>query len=250
MRSFFFILLFLPAISQAYFGSVSPSMRVYPDGGTIEAEYGTEWPWWDEKNDKEFWRYGFFQLRMSAAIHGAVETNFSIFPISFVRLNFGVGGVYRFFNSKEFNCTTYLCQGFLTKNRIGLQFALSFGDEGEYFLIPSYNMIFVSHPQTTKMIVDETELIVAAAGGDTLDNVSVFIGKKTSKETVIGLYVKQSQYRQSFSRNEAQYLVGKLDWRDTSVSFAVGRYNSDFHVPGLSISAAYEWKWGKTLSFF
>jgi hypothetical protein len=250
MKFLFFLLLFLPTLCQASFASISPSMRIYPDGGTLEAEYGEEWPWWDEKNDKEFWRYGFYQLRMNAAVHGATELSFSAYPISFVRLTLGVGGVYRFYNTENFNCTTNICQGFLSKNRLGVQFALAFGDDGEYFLIPSYNMVFVSHPQTNRRIVDETELILAAAGGDTLDNVSIFMGKQIRRGTIMGVYIKQSQYRQALTRNEAQYFVTRFDWQDTSLNFAIGRYASDFHVPGLGVSASYEWKWGKSLSFF
>jgi len=189
-------------------------------------------------------------LKAKGAAHGLVDLTLSTYPISFVKIDLSVGGTYRYYNTSGFDCLQNICQGFLARTGFGFSFILSFGDQDEFILVPGYKSTAVSHGQTNKRIVDETEYLIASAGGDTLDQSSLFFGKTLRKGNVLGLYLKQSQYRNSQKQNEMQLIVMSWDWKKTAMNFGVGRYASDYHAPGFTLTAEYEWKWSESLALF
>lgn len=249
-----FLLFFVISLSSiqahAYYTSLVPSVRIYPVGGSIEGMLGKDWYLYDQRNPKEFWKFGLISLQVKAASHGLIDTSLSVYPISFIKIFLGLGGTYRYYNSSSMDCTQNICQGFFSRTRFGFSFLFSFGEQSEYLILPKFQSIAVSHSQTNRRLVDETELLTAAAGGDTLNQVTLFMGNILKKGNILGFYMKQSQYQNSQKQNEMQLIVMNWDWKQTSLIFGIGRYASDFHVPGITATAEYTWKWGNGLSLF
>lgn len=232
------------------YSKLSPSLRAYPVGATIEAMVGQDWYLYDDRNQNEFWKFGLITWKTKAAMHGLLDSTVSVYPISFFKIYFGVGGTYRYYNSTGMDCTANLCQGFLTRTSLGFSFAFNFGEQDEFMVVPNFKSMALSHPQSNKRFVDESEFLVGAAGGDTMDQASLFVGKTLRRGNILGLYLKQSQFRNTLKQNEMQLIVMNWDWKATALSVGLGRYSSDFHAPGITGTIEYDWKWSEGLSLF
>jgi hypothetical protein len=229
--------------------AVGPSFRGYPLSGDLTMSIKQEGLLFDRRTEADPLTYGLWQIKALASAAGVVEASASLYPVSYVRLTAGIGGTARYYNPPSLNCTYLNCQGFLQKNRLGFGFIIATGENKEWIVLPEYNLLQVTSAQTQLPNADETELIIANPAGDTLDQYSIIFGKKTEAK-VVGLLIRESQYRSSGQHNEMQALISKSTWRDTSLVFGAGRYASDLNVPGFTAFFTYEWRWGYSQALF
>ena len=247
------VILFIGFLStestQAMQATVTPAFRGYPMYGYLTGTINQEGILWDHRTESDPYQYSLWQFSIMGDVNGAVELAANYYPISFLRFTGALGGAYRYFNSTAFNCSVVYCSGFLTRNRLGVGFLIVTGENKEWSIIPEYNLIFVSSGQTQNANGDEQELLIASAPNDTLDRYQVKVWKKFENQ-YYGLLARRAEFRGTGLHNELQAVVSKTIWRDTTFEFGAGRYASDLYVPGFTVFASYEWRWGYTQSLF
>jgi len=226
-----------------------PIARSYPTSGSIEVQARDEILLWDQR-DQAKWRFGFIQPRLLVAAHGVLEGGLYLYPVSILELGTSYSTVSRFYKTKPFDCDANVCGGIVQRHRFTSRLALAQEFSSFRLLeLASYHRVRVSSGDNSKPLVDESEVLLAQPGGDTVEASSLMVGAQKGDQ-VLGVYVKKGRMLDSRMENESQYLMYKQKLRDFSVAAAVGRYASDFHEPGLSVIASMVWNWGESISLF
>jgi hypothetical protein len=233
----------------AWDSTVTPKYRFYPMTASISASISKENILWDARNVKQPWNYGMYRLTLNGGAEGSFEGTVTYYPVSIVKIFAGVGGTYRYYNIPTFNCDLVTCDGFVQRSHLGFSFAMAFGEEMNWILIPTYEQFSLSTSNSSKPIADEAENILAAANSDTFDSVSLLAGQKRGI-SLYGLYIRQGRFRNSCQFNEIQAAIVKSEWRETSFLFGLGRYASSYYTPGITFFISYEWRWGKSQALF
>ena len=235
--------------AQALYTSFGPWVKFYPVQGDLFASAAKEYFLYDKRKEEQPWNYGIWQLQGLASAAGRAEVNLIFYPISFFKLTVGYDGFYRYYQNPVLNCSKLACLGFAQKLKMSGAALLTFGEDNEYAAIPEYVTEVVSVPGNTRSIGDETENIIAAANGDTLDVGQFTLSRKRGRRT-LALSVRHAQYRYSGQSNDCDMLFVNTRWRDSELSIGAGYYSSTVTVSGVTAYAGLTWFWGPTLSQF
>jgi hypothetical protein len=229
--------------------SLMPIARSYPTSGSIEAQARDEILLWDQR-DQAKWRFGFLQPRLLVAAHGVLEGGLYLYPVSILELGASYSTTSRFYKTKPFDCDANVCGGIVQRHRFSSRLALA-QDLSTFRLLEmvAYHRTRISSGDNSKPLVDESEVLLAQPGSDTVESTSFMLaGQKDDR--VAGVYMKKGRMLDSHAENESQYLMLKQKLQNFSVAGAVGRYASDYHDPSLSVIASVVWNWGESISLF
>lgn len=250
MKFFFLLLVILGSqMASAMDVAVSAAGRSYPTSGSAEVVTRHEFLLWDQREDA-MWKFGFIQPKLTAGTHGFAEAGLNFYPISILELGAGYSTTSRFYETKPFDCKDNVCKGIVQKHRLTARLV---GAVGDFMAILTAHRIRISEKDDSKPLVDETEVLLAYPGSDTLEAYSLLAGmKKGGQESsdTFGIYLKQGRYIEARTKNESQYLVYRKQDGAWSYAGGLGRYASDFSDPGFSAYATVIWTWGKSISLF
>lgn len=239
------LLLLMTSMAHGLDLSIAPAVRTYPTSGSAEIVARHEFLLWDQRDDA-MWKFGFIQPKLSLGTHGLAEAGLNFYPISILELGAGYATTSRFYETKPFDCAQNVCKGIVQKHRLTARLV---GAVGNFIAILTAHRIRISEKDDSKPLVDETEVLLANPGSDTLEAYSLLAGMKQENDTY-GIYLKQGRYLEARTENQSQYIVYRRQDGVWSYLGGVGRYASDFHDPGFSAYASVVWTWGKSISLF
>lgn len=223
--------------------SVSPGVRTYPLGGSVELAGKYENLFWDKRREDNKWMYSYWQARAAVASHGLLEASLSYFPISFVELSYASSMTERYYSTRGFDCDLLVCRGNLGRDRATVKVTLG---AGSWFVQTSYQKTTARHSDDSKPLVDEVEYLALTAGGDDLETSSFVIGEKT-EHIALALLHRQTLALGSGDNNQMQAVVLRVLERPEYWTYGLGRYFSTRHDAGLTAFMAYQWTWGGSL---
>lgn len=246
---FVFISQFAPLARAEVQYSLTPGVRSYPFGGSLEASAKYDHLLWDRRDDQTLgagprWKYSFAQLRAAAASQGTVEVSASYFPISFFEIFAAKSFTDRYFQNSKFDCDVLLCKGRLWREKAG--FRLSLGYEYWFGLLSAVKTR-AEQADKSRPAYDEVEYLVLNAAGDDLETGIIALGQKT-EHLAVSLLHRQSRAIQSGENNQMQAIVIRVMERPEFWTYGLGRYFSSRNDPGLTFFFAYQINFGESLA--
>lgn len=249
------IILFLSVGAQAYELGLGIAGRSYVRGLSAEVSLKEEQLIWGEKTtSSEDWKYGFVQAQAAAATHGQVSAGLSLFPISFIEMNYKQSWTQRYSASSVFGCGTNQCFGSVVRKIYTGRMALAYKAVIVFY---STSSSFLAETNGAEPIVDELENLLINPAGDIGVTRTLLLGMRGGEQAQYtwGLLYRDFEYQHSRVKNEMFSLVFR---KKTSEAESVkgqwfvtaGTYRSTFSNEGLSLGLGRSWQWGESLSLF
>lgn len=233
----------------AYQTSVTALARSYPFSGNLEAQIKQDNLLWDQRQDGKF-MFGYWQPRILLAAAGTAEAGINLYPISVLELSASSGMTSRYYKVKKFDCDLQICNGVVSREKIGARIIL--GKEFEFgtvLAVPSYQTVKSRHSDDAKPLADEQEQIITKNGGDQAEITSVMLGLKQDDE-VIGLVHRYAHMKDAKTSSESQYLIYRFKMNEIGYTVGLGQYKSDLNDKGFSAIFALQWLNGESIGLF
>lgn len=241
------ILLFRADAAHAINYGIELGARSYVRGASARFQVAHDSLFWGKKTDPKDWKFGLLQAQAGVATHGQLDAAISLFPISFLEINYQKKWTQRFSAPSNFDCIAIQCYGPIERDVAQMRIALAYE---KLVSILSYSRQWTKVRNTNESVFDDLENILMLQNSDAAEIKSAFLGLNMMNEDnlVLGLAARSFEYEASKVKNE---LVGlavtrDLKWEDKKFKIfgLIGLYKSDYSKEGLSLALAAQYTWG------
>ena len=251
LRSFKKLLVFLIvagcSTANALHYGLDLGARTYVRGASARLYAAHDSLLWGQKNSEQDWKFGLYRLQAGAATHGQLDAAFSIYPISFLELNYQKKWAQRYAAPSHLSCIGVQCYGSIERDAVQVKLALAYE---KLLSLISYSRQWVKAKNTNESVFDDLENILILQNSDAAEIKSVFLGLKIDSEDdlVLGLVARSFEYEASKIKNELFGLAvtRNLKWQEKTFKLfgLLGTYRSDYSTEALSVAVGAQYSWG------
>ena len=245
LRSLPLVLVGLMASSYAahagWSGDGLVAYRSLPQGAAVQADPGFEYRLWGAKNSAADFEYGYIRLAAPAStslVVNRIGAQIEIFPISIMGLVVGQSYSSRSVDLDTLPCDQVDCHGRLAKTYFRFHLVGAYGD---LFFRPEWSIENQNFSRET-VYGDEGSNLVGTTGGDVLVKSEVLVGYALAPDWKVAFLAARAHMQNvKPSENKFWGVIGIHDFkmfdRSFSATAAIGRYESTFWSPGLTVAA-------------
>lgn len=234
--------------SQAVHYGLELGARSYVRGASVRLHVAHDTLFWGQKSNEQDWKFGLYRLQAGVATHGQLDTAVSLYPISFLEINYQKKWTQRYSAPANFDCIAIQCYGPIERDVVQAKLALAYENILGFL---SYSRQWVKVQNTNEPVFDELENILMTQSSDAAEIKSGFLGAKVSAESnlVLGAVARSFESETSKIKNELIGLavIRDLVWQEKTfrISGLFGVYRSDYSKEGLSMALAAQYTWGE-----
>jgi hypothetical protein len=100
--------------------------RSYVRGASAKLHVAHDLLLWGEKNSPQDWKFGLFRAQAGVATHGQLDAAVSLYPISFLEINYQKKWIQRYSAPANFDCIGIQCYGPIERDVVQARMALAY----------------------------------------------------------------------------------------------------------------------------
>lgn len=200
--------------------------RSFARGTSVQGQYFYNKKFWSLESEEQPWLYGLWRFGASAATHGQVGARLDFYPISIFQLSLQKSFTQRFYEIETLACDKVDCAGMVDRTTLKVSSALGVKD---FFLLPSYEVTFLTHKNATKVFASEDDNLLAHRQGDQLNKWQIALGLSRGIRKYIVVH-QQSSMEKTGDQSRSTYFIYNHQWKEGWASFVGGGFFESTHA--------------------